>query len=42
MSVADNIKRDIAGEKKHPVEFTEENRPDYVIEDFREILNILP
>ncbi|MFR1423501.1 MAG: HAD family hydrolase, partial [Dysosmobacter sp.] len=57
VSVADNIKRDIAGakkagigcniifrspEKKHPVEFTEENRPDYVIEDFREILNILP
>ena len=24
------------------LEFTEENRPDYVIEDFREILNILP
>ena len=56
VSVADNIKRDIAGakkagigcniifrspEKKHPVEFTEENRPDYVVEDFREILNIL-
>ena len=29
-------------EKKHPVEFAEENRPDYVVEDFREILNILP
>ena len=57
VSVADNIKRDIAGakkagigcniifrspEKKHPVEFTEDNRPDYVIENFREILNILP
>lgn len=29
-------------EKKHPVEFTEENRPDAVIEDFREILDLLP
>lgn len=29
-------------EKKHPVVFTEENRPDYVIRDFREILDILP
>lgn len=29
-------------EKKHPVEFTEENRPDAVIQDFREILNLLP
>ncbi|EOS67193.1 HAD family hydrolase [Oscillibacter sp. 1-3] len=29
-------------EKKHPVEFTEENRPDAVVEDFREILNLLP
>ncbi len=29
-------------EKKHPVEYTEENRPDAVIEDFREILNLLP
>lgn len=29
-------------EKKHPVEFTEDNRPDAVIEDFREILDLLP
>ena len=29
-------------EKKHPVEYTEENRPDAVIENFREILNLLP
>ena len=29
-------------EKKPPVEFTEENRPDAVVEDFREILNLLP
>lgn len=29
-------------EKKHPVEFTEETRPDAVIEDFREILDLLP
>ena len=29
-------------EKKHPVEYTDENRPDAVIEDFREILNLLP
>ncbi len=29
-------------EKKHPVEFTEENRPDAVIEDFRQILDLLP
>lgn len=29
-------------EKKHPVEYTEENRPDAVVEDFREILNLLP
>lgn len=29
-------------EKKHPVEFTEENRPDAVIQDFREILDLLP
>ena len=29
-------------EKKHPVEITEENRPDHVISDFREILDILP
>ena len=29
-------------EKKHPVKFTEENRPDAVVEDFREILNLLP
>lgn len=29
-------------EKKHPVEFTEENRPDAVVEDFREILDLLP
>ena len=27
-------------EKKHPVTFTEENRPDYVIRDFREILDL--
>ena len=29
-------------EKKHPVEYTDENRPDAVIEDFREILDLLP
>ena len=29
-------------EKKHPVEYTEENRPDAVVEDFREILELLP
>ena len=29
-------------EKKHKVEFTEENRPDAVIDDFREILDLLP
>ena len=29
-------------EKKHAVEFTEENRPDAVIKDFREILKLLP
>lgn len=29
-------------EKKHPVEFTEETRPDAVIGDFREILDLLP
>ena len=29
-------------EKKHPVEFTEETRPDAVIQDFREILDLLP
>jgi HAD superfamily hydrolase (TIGR01549 family) len=29
-------------EKKHPVVFTEETRPDAVIVDFREILNLLP
>ena len=29
-------------EKKHPVKFTEENRPDAVVEDFREILDLLP
>ena len=29
-------------EKKHPVVFTEENRPDAVVSDFREILNLLP
>ena len=29
-------------EKKHPVKYTEENRPDAVVEDFREILNLLP
>ena len=29
-------------EKKHPVVFTEENRPDAVVTDFREILNLLP
>ena len=29
-------------EKKHAVEFTEENRPDAVIKDFREILDLLP
>lgn len=28
-------------EKKHPVVFTEETRPDAVIQDFREILNLL-
>ena len=57
VSVADNIKRDVAGakragigcniifrspEKKHPVEFTEETRPDAVIGDFAELLNLLP
>lgn len=29
-------------EKRHPVVFTEETRPDAVIVDFREILNLLP
>ena len=29
-------------EKKHAVEFTEENRPDAIIQDFREILDLLP
>lgn len=29
-------------EKKHPVEYTDETRPDAVIEDFREILDLLP
>ena len=29
-------------EKKHPVRFTEENRPDAVIEDFRQLLDLLP
>ena len=29
-------------EKKHPVVFTEENRPDAVVTDFREILKFLP
>ncbi|MCQ2447943.1 MAG: HAD hydrolase-like protein, partial [Oscillibacter sp.] len=29
-------------EKKHAVEFTEETRPDAVIDDFTEILNLLP
>ncbi|MBQ4610723.1 MAG: HAD family hydrolase [Clostridia bacterium] len=29
-------------EKKHPVTFTEENRPDAVVKDFREILDLLP
>ena len=29
-------------EKKHPVEFTEENRPDAVVGDSRQILNLLP
>ena len=29
-------------EKKHAVEFTEANRPDAVISDFREILDLLP
>lgn len=29
-------------EKKHAVEFTEENRPDAVISDFRELLDLLP
>ena len=29
-------------EKRHPVVFTEETRPDAVIADFREILNLLP
>lgn len=29
-------------EKKHAVEYTEENRPDAVISDFREILDLLP
>ena len=57
VSVADNIKRDIAGakkagigcniifrspEKKHPVEFTEETRPDAVIDTFPELLELLP
>ena len=57
VSVADNVKRDLAGaikagiganilfespEKKHPVVFTEENRPDAVIRDFRQILDLRP
>ena len=29
-------------EKKHPVKFTEESRPDAVVVDFREVLNYLP
>ena len=29
-------------EKKHPVVFTEETRPDAVIKDFRELLDLLP
>ena len=29
-------------EKKHPVEFTEENRPDAVIDTFPELLDLLP
>ena len=29
-------------EKKHPIRFTEENRPDAVIEDFRQLLDLLP
>lgn len=29
-------------EKKHPVVFTEETRPDAVIQDFRELLDLLP
>ena len=29
-------------EKKHPVVFTEETRPDAVIQDFRELLSLLP
>lgn len=57
VSVADNVKRDLAGaieagvganilfdspEKKHPLTFTEETRPDAVVKDFREILDLLP
>ena len=57
VSVADNVKRDIAGaraagigcniifrspEEKHPVEFTEENRPDAVISRFTDLLGLLP
>ena len=29
-------------EKKHPVEFTEETRPDAVIDTFPELLELLP
>ena len=29
-------------EKKHAVEFTEENRPDAVISNFLELLDLLP
>ena len=29
-------------EKKHPIRFTEETRPDAVIEDFRQLLDLLP
>ena len=29
-------------EKKHAVEFTDANRPDAVIDDFRQILDLLP
>ena len=29
-------------ENNHPVEITEETRPDAVIKDFREILDLLP
>ena len=57
VSVADNVKRDIAGakaagigcniifrspEEKHPVEFTEANRPDAVISRFTDLLGLLP